>query len=62
MIKWFKRAKEHDEAKYNRELAAMKTWLTRSKNEGFKLVFLDECMLTRKTVMGTEYTLPKSNM
>ena len=33
-----------------------------AKNDGFRLVYLDETMFTRKTVVEAEWTLPKQNV
>ena len=37
-------------------------WLTRSRREGHKLIYLDECVITRRSVSESEYTLPKQNV
>ena len=33
-----------------------------AKNDGFRMVYLDETMFTRKTVADLEWTLPKENV
>ena len=33
-----------------------------AKNEGYRFVYLDETMFTRKTVAETEWALPGQNM
>ena len=32
-----------------------------ARNEGYRFVYLDETMFTRKTVVDVEWTLPKQN-
>ena len=44
------------------DLARMKRQLTMAKNDGFRIVYLDETMFTRKTVAEAELTLPKQNV
>lgn len=43
-------------------LAVVKRGLTRARNLGFRIVYIDETMFTRKTVPLAEWTLPKENM
>ena len=40
----------------------MKGQLTRAKNDGYRVIYLDETMFTRKTVSCEEWTLPKENV
>ena len=40
----------------------MKRQLTMARNDGYRIVYLDECMFTRKTVVQAEWTLPKENV
>ena len=40
----------------------MKRLLTMTKNDGYRIIYIDETMFTRKTVPDTEWTLPKQNM
>jgi hypothetical protein len=40
----------------------MKRELAKAKKDGFRLIYLDECMFTRATVLTTEYCLPKQNV
>ena len=40
----------------------MKGQLTRAKNDGYRVIYIDETMFTRKTVPLTEWALPKENM
>ena len=43
-------------------LTTVKMLLTRAKNDGFRIVYIDETMFTRKTLPETEWSLPKENM
>ena len=40
----------------------MKRQLTRAKRDGYRIIYLDETMFTRKTVAETEWALPGENM
>ena len=40
----------------------MKRQLTRAKNDGYRIVYIDETCFTRKTVADTEWTRPKENI
>ena len=40
----------------------MKMLLTKAKNQGFRIVYIDETMMTRKTVPLTEWARKKENM
>ena len=40
----------------------MKRQLTKAKNDGYRIVYLDETMFTRKTVADAEWSRPKENM
>ena len=40
----------------------MKMLLTKAKNDGYRMVYIDETMFTRKTVPQTEWSLAKKNM
>ena len=33
-----------------------------AKNDGYRIIYLDETMFTRKTVIDSEWTLPKQNV
>ena len=61
-LKWIKLPKDYDEAKQRQELSTMKALITKAKNAGFRLVYLDETMVTRKTVEHSEWSLPKQNV
>ena len=43
-------------------LARMKRQLTMARNQGYRIVYLDETMFTRKTVADLEWALPKENV
>ena len=57
-----KQAKDHDPDEYRQKFITMKRLLTRAKNDGFRLVYADETMITRTTVKPTEWTRKKENM
>ena len=40
----------------------MKQQLTKARNAGYRIVYIDETMFTRKTCPDTEWQLPKQNM
>ena len=40
----------------------MKRQLTRVKNEGYRIIYIDETMVTRKTVPDAEWSRPRENM
>ena len=40
----------------------MKRLLTRARNDGYRIIYIDETMFTRKTLPEAEWTLPKENM
>ena len=43
-------------------LANVKRGLTRAKNDGYRVIWIDETMFTRKTVPNAEWTLPRENL
>ena len=45
-----------------RKLASVKGQLTRARNDGYLVHFIDETMVTRTTVPKAEWTKPKENM
>lgn len=59
--RWYKVSPAMDDADIRRELARMKRQLTMAKNAGYRLVYLDETMFTRKTVADTEWSCPGEN-
>ena len=40
----------------------MKRELTKVKNAGYRIIYIDETCFTRKTCTDTEWTLPKENI
>ena len=60
--RWYKVAKNMDEAAIRQDLGRMKRQLTMAKNDGYRFVYLDETMVTRKTVPDTEWARPKENV
>ena len=60
--RWYKVDKNATEESRRHDLARMKRQLTMAKNDGFRVVYLDETMFTRKTVADLEWTLPKENV
>ena len=61
-IRWVKEPKEEDLADTRVLLTTMKRKLTMARNEGFRIIYIDETMFTRKTVPDTEWSHKKSNM
>ena len=61
-IRWTKTAKEYDPALAQRQLITMKRLLTRARNDGFRLVYIDETMFTRKTCPDMEWARQKENV
>ena len=60
--RWYKVDKKSTPEAVRKDLSRMKRQLTMAKNDGYRLVYLDETMFTRKTVPETEWTLPKQNV
>ena len=61
-FRWYKVDPKATEESQRYDLARMKRQLTMAKNDGFRIVYLDETMFTRKTVAEAEWTLPKQNV
>ena len=61
-LKWTKQAADHDPEEYRKLFITMKRLLTRAKNDGYLVHYIDETMITRKTVRQVEWTRPKENM
>ena len=40
----------------------MKRLLTRAKNDGYRMIYIDETMFTRSTLPDTEWARPNENM
>jgi len=49
-IRWYKTPTESDTRKTRQKLGTMKMLLTRAKNQGYRIVYIDETMITRKAV------------
>ena len=60
--RWFKEPPNPEEATSARELARVKRQLTMAKRDGYRVVYLDETMFTRKTLLDTEWALPGENV
>ena len=61
-IRWHKVPKEYDPDKAKQQLTTMKRELTKAKNAGYRIVYIDETMFTRKTCPDTEWAKAKENM
>ena len=61
-LRWYKTPKEQDPDKQAQLLKTMKMLLTKAKNDGYRLVYIDETCFTRKTVVDAEWALPKENL
>ena len=49
-LRWYKTPTESDTRKSRQKLGTMKMLLTRAKNQGYRIVYIDETMITRKAV------------
>ena len=58
-IQWTKRSKTQSLEQIVQDTSRMKRELAKAKRDGYRLVYLDECMFTRATVPKAEYCLPK---
>ena len=61
-IRWVKEAKEKDPHVLVQQMATMKRKLTSARNNGFRIIYIDETMFTRKTCPGSEWANKNSNM
>ena len=61
-LRWTKKAKDHDPEADRKWLATVKRKLTRAKNEGRRVIFCDETMISRKTIKPTEWARKNENM
>ena len=59
--RWFKVDPVSTPEMKRKDLARMKRQLTMARNDGYRFVYLDETMFTRKTVGCEEWSLPKQN-
>ena len=60
--RWHKEARDPDPEKQRQWLINVKRQLTRAKNDGYRVVYIDETCFTRKTCRNTEWARPKENM
>ena len=56
-LKWFKQARVRDPEKEKQQFTTMKRLLTRAKNDGYRIIYLDEICFTRSSVPKAEYCL-----
>ena len=61
-LKWTKGPKNPDPEADRKTLSNVKRQLTRNRNAGYRIVYGDECCVTRKTMTDTEWTRRKENM
>ena len=61
-LRWYKVPKGRDGTVTTLELARLKRQLTMAKNDGYRIIYIDETCFTRKTVTDTEWARPKENM
>ena len=61
-IKWYKKAKHPDPEKERQQFATMKRMMTRAKNDGYRIIYLDEICFTRSSVPKMEYCAKGENM
>ena len=61
-IRWYKQGKEQGADQAQAYLNNMKNRLVRLKRQGYRIVYIDETVFTRKTVKDREWTAPKSNL
>ena len=61
-LRWTKQARVPDPEADRKWLSDMKRKLTKAKNDGFRLIYADECMVTRKSVPLAEWAHKHENM
>ena len=61
-FRYYKSDKNKDEETIARELRRMRRELAKARKDGYRIIYIDECMFTRATLPKTEWTLPKNNM
>ena len=61
-LRWYKTPKEYDPDKAKTQLTTMKREMTKAKNAGYRIVYIDETMFTRKACPDKEWCLPNQNM
>ena len=61
-LRWYKQPKDRDPEQMRQQLATMKRLLIRAKNDGYRIIYLDETCFTRSTMPKTEYCRQGQNM
>ena len=61
-FRWYKTDKTHDAATIALELRRMKRQLAKARKDGYRIVYIDETMFTRTTLLAVEWSLPKENV
>ena len=61
-FRWFKEIESQDLAKQATELAKAKREIAKAKRDGFRIIYIDETMFTRKTLSDLEWSNSKDNM
>ena len=59
--RWTKRHKGMTAERHFKELTTMKQQLTRARNAGYRFVYIDETVFSRKSMPTSEWSLPKHN-
>ena len=57
-VRWYKEVPPHDAAERRRAFNRMKRKLEKARKDGYRIIYLDETMFTRKTVPNSEWALP----
>ena len=61
-LRWYKTPYKYDPDKAKTQLTTMKRELTKARNAGYRIIYIDETMFTRSTVPDTEWAPPKKNL
>ena len=61
-IRWYKQAKDQTEEEVQSYLNRMKNKLTKVRREGYRVIYIDETVFTRKTVKDREWCASRSNL
>lgn len=61
-LRWYKFQRNVDENAIRVDLSRMKRQMTMARNDGYRFIYLDETMITRKTVADTEWTRAGENL
>ena len=59
--RWYKTKKNEDHEKRRQELITMKRDLTKARNDGYRVIYIDETMFTRKTVPDADWSRKGEN-